>query len=118
MNFKMQSLTPEQYHARIKQYYNDFKILTERRKLEEKERKEEYAPPKPEYNYRLTAKGSLTITFRKSARAEKWLTKDEINDIAIKLSLPQNTVWQYVNKKSIEIRKGDHNGKSKEGCKS
>ena len=104
---RITDLTPQEFFERIHSYRDRYFALKERRKIAAKGRKEEFQAPKPEYKCSVTKLGNPKITFRKSARAEKWLTKEEINDIALTLNIKQNIVWCYVNKKKIEVRDAD-----------
>ena len=84
--------SPDEY----KQYVRD---LYRKRNMKRKTPSIRLKKAKPPYSARLSKKGNLTL---RVDRSPKWLTREEVDQIAKNLSLPLNVVWVYVMKKRKE----------------
>lgn len=84
--------SPSEY----KQYVRD---LYRKRAMKRKTPSVRIKKARPPYSARLSKKGNLTLRVN---RSPKWLTREEVDQIAKDLSLPLNEVWVYVMKKRKE----------------
>ncbi len=59
------------------------------------------AKPPAEYSVRTNAKGGLVI---RVTRTPKYLTSDEVTQLAAEVGLPLQAMWYSLRKRKIEIR--------------